>query len=676
MNGYDGQYFKLVVREMSVWSEPGLGLPHNPFQGMGALSLINSKLLPSYFFLSNFRESRGVVWAYVVTSLEIFLATLLFGRVLGHSLKVSLAGAWILTLCSLPFFEFAQIYPISNIAPSIVEGIAANTAGIALFGLALRGSVIRRLFAASGLAALVVWSLATRHIAVVLIAPAALAISLGMLLAVPKTDGRVGRAIVALIPLTLVLAAGGGIYFLGIMLNNASAMFSSELNQAVPRAAYNISIAFQSGTHGLMGPVLVALAALGLVINLARIEYRDRAKIAVLAVLTLFAISGLFFATSGAWVYPLPVYFEFALWPFYAIYAAEALTLLSRLLPVIDRFPRRSLLGALVITTGVGLHFQPMISRGDVFDHPPIANQFTNIMSSNIALKSPGPFRGYAATFAGYGGADGPKADWFTLVVHDGKVVKEIGNSMRMIGLWYFDIPTLEEYQPLTSPALYAVTSRLLSRPRDHQTRSVLTLTKPNLPLLQSMGVRYVIADDMLSTPAVEQATKAVFGELQLRLYELPEANLGDYSPTEPVIVSTAAEALAEMSRIDFDFHRRVVLFAGIKAPLVPVSRAHLDVIVGGYQLKAESTGPTILLLPLQYSHCMEIETLGGDAPKLLRANLSQAALLFDKVTNIRLRTRTDIFRNSWCSFDDAREELQFGIKEIGRTPEHDQPRS
>jgi hypothetical protein len=140
------------------------------------------------------------------------------------------------------------------------------------------------------------------------------------------------------------------------------------------------------------------------------------------------------------------------------------------------------------------------------------------------------------------------------------------------------------------------------------------------------------------------------------------------------VVVSTAAEALAKMAHADFDYRRRVVLFSGVGVPLVPVLRARLDVTVDGYRLEAESAGQSILLLPLQYSQCMEVETLHGEAPRLLRANLAQAALLFDRETSVHLLTQLDIFRNSWCRFDDAREALQFGIKEIGHTPKRDQP--
>src|SRR5262245_51969357 len=72
-NGYDGQGYKTAVQQMFAWSRPELGLPNNPFQGMGALYFQNVRLLPTGISLGLGGEARGVPAAYIAATLELFL---------------------------------------------------------------------------------------------------------------------------------------------------------------------------------------------------------------------------------------------------------------------------------------------------------------------------------------------------------------------------------------------------------------------------------------------------------------------------------------------------------------------------------------------------------------------------------------------------------------------------
>lgn len=690
-NGYDGQGYKTVVQQMFAWTGPDLGLPVNPFQALGALYFQNIKLLPTGILLGAGGETLGVPAAYMAATLALFLATWLLGRALGHSTVVSSTGGWILVLASMPFFELAQINPIFNIGPNMAEAFAAHTAAVACFGFALRGSLARRLLAGTTLATLVLWSMATQPTYLVALAPFALAMATGMILTIPEPRFRTRRMIVALIPLAVVLALGGMAYLLGVMTNTAAAMFGHEMNQTIPRLASLVSIAFQGPVHGWLGPALVAAAGVGLVVNLATppggaggaremsvpqpfhhglagaVGAKRRAMIAVLAVLSQVVIAAVFLATSGSWTFPVPYYFEIEFWPLYGLYAAEALILFTAVMPRLRPKQKAAAAAAFAIAAGAAfVHLQPNIPRNDGFGRRPATNQFTTIMARDLGLTPGGQFKGYAATFAGYGGAEGPPADWITLVLNDDKVVRATGNFLRMAALWHFNIPTLEEYQPLTSPAYYAVTSRLLSRPQDRQTRNIPMLSKPHLPLLRSMGVSHVITDEALPE-GVERARMQVDGLLPIRLYELSDPNRGDYSPNEAVVVPTAAEALNEMSRDGFDFRRQIVLFADPGGALVPASSARLEVVVDGYRIAAQSPGRSLLLLPIQFSHCMRVEAPAGTPPRLLRANLAQTALLFEGQIDIRLRIRAELFSGSWCRLQDAGDARRMDLRSIER---------
>jgi hypothetical protein len=592
-----------------------------------------------------------------------------------------------------------------NIAPAIADSLALHTVAIALFGVSLKRGGLRRGLAASAVAAIVAWSLAAQTF-LVLAVPIALTVALGLIVAMPR-EARWKRVGLALAPTAIVLAVGGAAYALGIMTNTAAMMFPAEMNHAVPRTAYMISILFQHEAHGWMGPALAGAAAFGLVTGLARRDGRRTFVIVAFALTPHLMAVVAFLATSGTWVYPVPLYFELGQWPLYALLGVAGLAWLMRLLAAgvvwavariaafcrgpeplrkarVDAVPMR-LAGATpglpalrngrwhlwvaaggLVAVAVAVHVQPQVPRNDNFGHPPVANRMTDIMARDIGLTKAGTFRGYEATFAGYGGPDGLPADHITQVVHDDKVVKAMGNTMRDVYLWYFDIPTIDEYNPLTSPAFYAVVSRLLSRPRDNQTRNDLMLSRPNLGLLASLGVRYVVADEMLPAPAVQVSAVAIDGVRPLQLYDLPRPNVGDYSPAMPIVVSSATTALAEMGRKDFDFGRQVVLFSDVGGPLVAASRARVDVVVDGYMVEAASAGRSLLLLPIQYSHCIHVDTLRGAPPRLVRANLAQAGLVFEGETAVRLSPRPGIVDNPWCRLDDAREMRALGLANIG----------
>ena len=65
--------------------------------------------------------------------------------------------------------------------------------------------------------------------------------------------------------------------------------------------------------------------------------------------------------------------------------------------------------------------------------------------------------------------------------------------------------------------------------------------------------------------------------------------------------------------------------------PLVAVNGSRLFVERGGYRIEATTSGASLLVLPLEYSACLrpDLVTTGTTPPRLLRANLAMAGLLF-----------------------------------------------
>ena len=54
------------------------------------------------------------------------------------------------------------------------------------------------------------------------------------------------------------------------------------------------------------------------------------------------------------------------------------------------------------------------------------------------------------------------------------------GNDEMSVGLWYFRVPTLFEYNQFLSPAFHALIKRTMQRPPIAHQRNITILTYPN----------------------------------------------------------------------------------------------------------------------------------------------------------------------------------------------------
>ena len=145
--------------------------------------------------------------------------------------------------------------------------------------------------------------------------------------------------------------------------------------------------------------------------------------------------------------------------------------------------------------------------------------------------------------------------------------------------------------------------------------------------------------------------------DITLNLYELDNPNLATYSPTKITVASTAEETIARLQRDDFDFAAEAVADAPLPVYLVKATTSEMHVRRDRFVVQAASPGTSVLLLPLQYSHCLELKVLHptteGPAPKLIRLNLMQAGLVFTGSIRAEIRFANGPFRNQFGRIDD-----------------------
>jgi len=241
-----------------------------------------------------------------------------------------------------------------------------------------------------------------------------------------------------------------------------------------------------------------------------------------------------------------------------------------------------------------------------------------------------------------------------------------LGNDLGEYGLRYYNIPTLDEITHNITPQFYLTVRELLSRPgidvfERHYGGAI---TRLNEPILTLLGVRYIIADyelpvgtERLAMPIPEGVREVFEREKVLkspvRIYELHNPNLGNYSPIAVVGAETAKEAIVAMSRPDFDGRQTVVTDdASIPNNLVSATWASMTVRRGGVALSASSAGQSVLILPVQYSHCWRIVSGGGAT--LFRANVMQLGVRFSGKLRVELQQIFGPFWQSGCRVEDA----------------------
>jgi hypothetical protein len=318
------------------------------------------------------------------------------------------------------------------------------------------------------------------------------------------------------------------------------------------------------------------------------------------------------------------------------------------------------LIAAIAIPASLALAHNPGAAQkrcNRPFFSPLERNAIIDYLAPRIALDIGRTFRGSVVTNTGEH-RDGDRMVWVDHLTTDHNLWFHSGNDLRTIGLWQYRLPTLEQVNVAMSPAFFLTVAELLSNTGDRQGRNFIGITRIDEKFLSLWGVRYVIADRALPLGtqrlemAVELSTPPLYGS-PIRLYELADPNLGQYSPTEIVVAHDAAQTLAVLKRADFDGRRTAVTDAEIRGSFVGAHEASITLIKGGFSLRARSRGESILVLPVQYSHCWV-----ADSPQiaLFRANLMQLGLRFSGEVAVDISYQFGPFWHSSCRRADARD--------------------
>jgi hypothetical protein len=289
-------------------------------------------------------------------------------------------------------------------------------------------------------------------------------------------------------------------------------------------------------------------------------------------------------------------------------------------------------------------------------------------LRQEIALRPGQPFRGSVATILGAKGGslrkglglpdDAPLAPGQFQDFFD-KVRAATGNDHDLLDMWWFSIPTLSEYAQSISRQFVFYLMNFLSDPGDPNEVSVAFPRRANIEVLSAMGVRFIVIDRIVSDARATLLLSESIDGAELYLYEIARPNLGNYSPTEVHVDSGLGALLANVESDPGILARRAFVEAPVAGPLTPARDVRLVFERSGVRITASSDGTSMLLLPLQFSHCLHAS---DPKVRVTRADLIFTLIQFNEHLDERLNWEFSFWRQSECRMKDVADLRKLGL--------------
>jgi hypothetical protein len=623
----------------------------NPLQGFGTQLLPHNVWLnPAYWPFAIFDSPLALDVSALVGLGILALACYVMARCFDVPVLPSIIGAQLSIILFGPLAFLLTVYQVFWINPGIAVVYAPQLVALGILGRLEPGRIKHFILATGGIFGLLLYGLSCDPLWTMISGIGLVCAFAVVALSPLRIRAVLVRCAALVCCVLLLLISGAGEYLYTLSRYSARVWFSEPLAY-VPAPTLASIVVIAPKTMG----ALYAICTLGLLLGALFACGRTRVLVLAGLVSVVFALAyGTTFLMMRKWWLPLPLYIEHNVFPLvitaavagywttlHATGRAVAVTL-GRLRDKAEREKQpaaaplqvrptsgltmgaawsAALVVAVIVpaaTASYGVRITPTLPD---YDQPFTSEpELLGHLEKRIGLRVGGEFRGSVTLLT-----PPPPEDQPTL-----------------FNFWRHNIPTANEYNQLVTPQAMYFTSAMFKYDivldflnwfgqwigRD---TSYDLLFKT----LRSLGVRYVIVYDPfgeaekrhfphLSFP--RRSVAIAVASTNWLVYELPDPNLGNYSPTDVTIAKTGAEIVAAISDPQFDFAKQAVVSTPIDAPLVPAANMRLSVIGGGLHASGSSNGTSLVVLPQQFSHCLRAH----DARvRLVRANLLMTGLIF-----------------------------------------------
>ncbi len=661
---YDGAYMVLLARAqqdspqgiLELWSDFG--------QSIGSIpSAVNARLFPFYWPLFWIGDlETAMIAVYLAITVAVFVAVYLTARFVSATRGTALLAAWALCLLMMPIVPQPVLFYHLLLwsGPPAVTTIVVPMIVFALVRrIGSRGFLLDGLCGV-GLLALATYLLVAGPIALPLILPAAVTFVVAALCLSTGRREFNRKVLVLLAIIAAAIALRWPWYLFGYFAYSAAYLYPNDFVSPYTHPIFiSLLFDFHGEAIGWAGLLLAYLALLGALLFCRSDDRRLRyGALIVLGTMTLAV--ALCIVLAFVTVLPLPpIYIEVGFWPLYAAYAALAvvrcLTGASRLLSRLHiRAPRLGSGAALAVLLLTAFGFACVGSRVDgQWPIPPSLPPIVETLASHTAIRNGAPFEGRVATVVPLKSEVDP---WVQQRNGMLRLAMATGNDHFSTGLWWYRIPTLLEYNQFSSPAMHALRKAVLEPSSRPHYRNVSVYTQPNPRIFELLGVRYLIVPSTLGQTGTTLQTETIADETW-RLAELPAPNLGTYTPTIIEHAPGISRMIDRLAAADFDPATMAVAAAvDFSQPLVPAKEISLYFSGGDVRVTGTSAGRTLVVIPREYSHCLELIPNGPGTASLHRVDGLLTGLLFDRQVDAVVAFRTGPFHSPTCRYQDFRD--------------------
>jgi hypothetical protein len=661
--GLDGNYLLSIAKNQFLHGS-NFFFENNYLQGIGGNINFpaNLRLDPGYIVLkiTNF---QNLSLGYLTWATLLFVACVFFAQSIGLQPKLIFIFAWMLPMLSL-WPTPIRLYPLLAMTPQVATTISLIMVMLSTLILTSRTEMKYFYWELVVFSACLIYFILTAPMNIFFVIPV-IAMALIARTSIFRTRRMLLSSVIVYVAPTLLFMILGAFHFTYGLFNYTGFnvydnLFPSALATNLNRSSIFWGPSFFGVSTGIAFLFLITIG-IQKMRNFSgeNIILKMITRLTIISVFFLLAINFLtyVFKISTA-KFPSPAYFEVFLWPVLVLaigfainFLLDSLGNLSYLnLSGIKIILIISLLGSTILT--VNNEEQRNYKESD-----PISEMLTREFNN-----APPEFQGRVATLTGTR-LQG-SVSWIELFSNDRNNFAEFGTDFRTYKLWNARIPTLAEYSPTLSPAYFNFTRKNFEKPGDKQIRNIMTLRKFDQKNLELIGVKWVISDKNIDgLPVVAEARN---NDVDLRLYELPNPNLGSFTNTEVFInTNTIERATAIFSGSVVALNRGDnVKFTQVR--LSSMNFSELSVQGNGYTFRGKSDGQSLAILPIEYSHCFVAENLNLGKENEFQLKSYDGLLLgvlFRGDINVALKYKNGPFTNSKCRNLDA--DLYKSIKNL-----------
>ena len=237
-------------------------------------------------------------------------------------------------------------------------------------------------------------------------------------------------------------------------------------------------------------------------------------------------------------------------------------------------------------------------------------------------------FNGRVATFTGLNISKSISQP--ELQSYDYTLLNNFGDDFRHSNLWFNGIPTFSEYSPTISAWNYAYSKKYFFLNGDRSYRNILVKRKLNLDQLRLIGVSRIITDKKVSDLGDPVVKLERNGE-DIFLYRLENSNT---------------------SGIPFNTQKDMESFTGVLSdPKIGILDSKITRLGSGLRIVSQNKGQRYLLLPIEFSKCLDIES--NREVKIFRTQGFLTGIMFNDDLDAKITFRYGVFTNQTCKIQD-----------------------